>query len=145
MVPENLLDYSLRNNCSVCHLDSSMFSILHCRYLLFNLLRLHYLFILQTLANYLQNVRDRDRIASELEQKLISGTGNVDAGNTTLLIVAATIFCHETNYEAALRVLHSAPSDHLECTALRLDYWFLLLQWVALNGITVNGIIWLME
>ena len=124
MVPENLLDYSLRNNCSVCHLDSSMFSILHCRYLLFNLLWLHHLFILQTLANYLQNVRDRDRIASELEQKLISGTGNVDAGNTTLLIVAATIFCHETNYEAALRVLHSAPSDHLECTALRLDYFF---------------------
>ena len=73
----------------------------------------------QTLANYLQNVRDRDKIANELEQKLISGSGNVDAGNTTLLIVAATIFCHEGNYEAALRVLHAAPSDHLECTALR--------------------------
>jgi hypothetical protein len=39
----------------------------------------------------------------ELEQKLISGTGNVDAGNTTLLVVAATIFSHEGNYEAALR------------------------------------------
>lgn len=76
---------------------------------------------LKTLANYLQNVKDRDRISTELEQKLISGTGNVDASNTTLLIVAATIFCHEANYEAALRVLHSAPSDHLECTALRLQ------------------------
>ena len=81
-------------------------------------------------------------------------SGTVDASNTTLLLVAATIFVHEGkhlnwlefslklfimcilplildlliinnispgNYESALRTLHAAPFDHLECTALRLQ------------------------
>lgn len=39
--------------------------------------------------------------------------------NTTLILVAAIIFCHENNLEGALRVLHS--SDHLECVALRVQ------------------------
>ena len=46
-------------------------------------------------------------------------SGNMDLSNTTLLVVAASIFIHECNFEAALRVLHS--SDHLECMALKLQ------------------------
>lgn len=46
-------------------------------------------------------------IVNDLEQEL---SGNVDLNNTTLLIVAATIYCHEENYEAALRVLNQSET-----------------------------------
>lgn len=46
-------------------------------------------------------------------------SGTVDLNNHVLLIVAASIFYQEENYEAALRVLY--PSDHLECMALKLQ------------------------
>jgi len=45
--------------------------------------------------------------------------GSVDLNNTALLLVAATVFVHEGNFEAALRVLH--PSDELECSALKVS------------------------
>lgn len=48
-------------------------------------------------------------MVSELEAQL---SGNVDLSNTALLVVAATIYCHEENYEGALRVLNQ--SDALE-------------------------------
>lgn len=75
---------------------------------------------LKTLAAYLSagDGPKKDGIVQEME-KTMSGT--VDASNTSLLLVAATIFVHEGNYESALRTLHAAPSDHLECTALRLQ------------------------
>lgn len=71
---------------------------------------------LRKLADYLQNTGGRDALVAELEAEM---SGNVDVTNTTLLLVAATIFFQEGNYEAALRVVH--PSDHLECIALRLQ------------------------
>jgi coatomer subunit epsilon len=37
-------------------------------------------------------------------------SGNVDVSNQTFLIVAATIYYHEANYEAVLRILHHADS-----------------------------------
>jgi len=75
---------------------------------------------LKTLAAYLSagDGPKKDGIVQEME-KTMSGT--VDASNTSLLLVAATIFVHEGNYESALRTLHAAPCDHLECTALRLQ------------------------
>lgn len=39
-----------------------------------------------------------------------STSGNVDVSNQTFLIVAATIYYHEANYEAVLRILHHADS-----------------------------------
>ena len=51
----------------------------------------------------------RPTVVSELEAQL---SGNVDLSNTALLVVAATIYCHEENYEGALRVLNQ--SDALE-------------------------------
>jgi len=68
---------------------------------------------LKLLARYLYSSSDRVTIVNDLEAQL---SGNVDMANTALLIVAATIYCHEDNYEAALRVL--SQSDALECRAL---------------------------
>jgi len=75
--------------------------------------------MLQMLANFLQNFNDRERIAAELEEQLLSGSGSIDTNNTTLIIVAASIFMHQGKHEEALRVLHAAPSGHLECASLR--------------------------
>jgi len=51
-----------------------------------------------------------------LEQEL---SGSVDLDNTALLIVAAAIYSHEDNYEAALRVLNQ--SESLECRTLMIQ------------------------
>lgn len=67
----------------------------------------------------MQSPSNRASIVSELEQELLSGSGNVDLSNPTLLIVAGTIFLQEGNHESALRVLHA--SDHLECMAIKLQ------------------------
>ena len=71
---------------------------------------------LMTLAKYLQSPSSRESLVTDLEAQM---SGSVDMNNTTLLIVSATIFYREANYEAALRVLHA--SDHLECMALKLQ------------------------
>ncbi|KAK8389675.1 hypothetical protein O3P69_008985 [Scylla paramamosain] len=68
---------------------------------------------LRLLARYLQSPDGRPTVVNELEAQL---SGNVDLSNTALLVVAATIYCHEENYEGALRVLNQ--SDALECRAL---------------------------
>ena len=57
----------------------------------------------------------RSAIVEEVENNAISG----DAANTTSILVNATILYHEGNLETALKVLHAAPSDHLESMALR--------------------------
>ena len=46
-------------------------------------------------------------ILQSLEEKL---SGNVDVENKTLPIVAASVYYHEGNFDAALRVLHSIES-----------------------------------
>ncbi|XP_076037772.1 coatomer subunit epsilon [Oratosquilla oratoria] len=68
---------------------------------------------LRLLSRYLQSPANRQSVVSELETQL---GGSVDLNNTALLVVAATIYCHEDNYEGALRVLNQ--SDALECRAL---------------------------
>ncbi|XP_063598109.1 coatomer subunit epsilon-like [Penaeus indicus] len=68
---------------------------------------------LKLLAQYFQFPSNRVTIVNDLESQL---SGNVDLSNTALLIVAATIYCHEDNYEGALRAL--SQSDALECRAL---------------------------
>jgi uncharacterized membrane protein YGL010W len=51
----------------------------------------------------------RESIVANLDQQV---SGNVDIGNHTLVIVAASIYYLEQNYESALRILNEA--DHLE-------------------------------
>ncbi|KAK7016429.1 hypothetical protein SK128_021086 [Halocaridina rubra] len=76
---------------------------------------------LKLLANYLQSTSGRASVVNELESQL---SGSVDLTNTALLVVAATIYCHEDNYEAALRVLNQ--SDALECRALMVQTYLLM-------------------
>ena len=54
---------------------------------------------------------------SSLDAEVTSGS--LDASNTTLLVVAATVLYAENNLESTLRVLHA--SDELECYALRIQ------------------------
>ncbi|KAK8739660.1 hypothetical protein OTU49_003455, partial [Cherax quadricarinatus] len=68
---------------------------------------------LKLLACYMQSPENRTTIVNDVESQL---SGNVDLTNIALLVVAATIYSHEENYEAALRVLNQ--SDALECRAL---------------------------
>ncbi|KAJ8898363.1 hypothetical protein PR048_003723 [Dryococelus australis] len=71
---------------------------------------------LKLLAEYFAAPAKRSSIVSKLEQQT---SGNVDVGNHTFLIVAATIYYHEGNFESALRILNQA--EHLECSALTLQ------------------------
>jgi len=73
---------------------------------------------LKMLAEYLVHPEKRDAILRNLDQML---TGNVDVSNDTLLIMAATIYSHEQNYEAALRTLHQ--SESLACATLTLQIY----------------------
>lgn len=50
---------------------------------------------------------DREGLLKELESKLTAG---VDAGNETFLLMAATMYCHEQNFDSALRCLNQAES-----------------------------------
>lgn len=72
---------------------------------------------LKLLAQFLSGGPDRrTAIVLELDATM---AGNVDVSNYVQLLVAATIYLHAEQPEAALRVLH--PSDHLECAAMRLQ------------------------
>jgi len=71
---------------------------------------------LKILASFLANPGKRDDIVAEMDTKM---SGNFDASNHVLLIVAATIYLHVGQPESALRSLHS--SDHLECSALKVQ------------------------
>ncbi|MCL4128654.1 UNVERIFIED_CONTAM: hypothetical protein GTU68_058878 [Idotea baltica] len=75
---------------------------------------------LKLLSKYFQSSSPSNRMAvvNDLEQEL---SGSVDLNNSTLLIVAATIYAHEENYEAALRALNQ--SDVLECRALMVQLY----------------------
>ncbi|XP_076800977.1 coatomer subunit epsilon-like [Clavelina lepadiformis] len=68
------------------------------------------------LADYLSNPSRKDGVLKSLDQKL---SGNVDVENITLPLMAASIYYHEGNYDAALRVLHSTES--LEASALAIQ------------------------
>lgn len=64
-------------------------------------------------AEYLSSDNRREKIVSELDGKM---SASVDVSNNTFPLMAASIYVHEQNYDAALRVLHS--SEDLECMAL---------------------------
>uniref|UniRef100_A0A8B9H519 Coatomer subunit epsilon n=1 Tax=Astyanax mexicanus TaxID=7994 RepID=A0A8B9H519_ASTMX len=64
-------------------------------------------------ADYLSNEGKRDSIVAELDKKM---SKSVDVSNTTFLLMAASIYLHEMNTDAALRTLHQGES--LECMAM---------------------------
>ncbi|NXC33351.1 COPE protein, partial [Campylorhamphus procurvoides] len=68
------------------------------------------------LAEYLSNESHRDSIVAELDKKMAK---SVDVANTTFLLMAASIYCHEHNPDAALRALHQG--DSLECMAMMIQ------------------------
>ncbi|KAJ9591689.1 hypothetical protein L9F63_001776 [Diploptera punctata] len=73
---------------------------------------------LKLLAEYLSNPTKRNMfIGPPTEQ----ASGNVDVNNHTFIIVAASIYYLEKNYDSALRILNEA--DHLECSALTLQIY----------------------
>uniref|UniRef100_A0A672LE58 Coatomer subunit epsilon n=1 Tax=Sinocyclocheilus grahami TaxID=75366 RepID=A0A672LE58_SINGR len=54
-------------------------------------------------AEYMSNEGMRDAIVAELDKKMAK---SVDVSNTTFLLMAASIYLHEMNTDAALRTLH---------------------------------------
>jgi len=67
------------------------------------------------LAEYLNsNENKRLKLVEELEKMLNKGT---EANNSTFILMAANIYMHETDFDAALRLLHNAEGDDLECMA----------------------------
>uniref|UniRef100_A0A667XE83 Coatomer subunit epsilon n=1 Tax=Myripristis murdjan TaxID=586833 RepID=A0A667XE83_9TELE len=58
----------------------------------------------------------RDAIVADLDKKMAK---SVDAANTTFLLMAASIYYHEMNTDAALRTLHQG--DSLECMAMTIQ------------------------
>ena len=65
----------------------------------------------------MQSPSSSEALVSSLDAEVTSGS--LDASNTTLLVVAATVLYAENNLESALRVLHA--SDEIECYALRIQ------------------------
>ncbi|XP_066551904.1 coatomer subunit epsilon [Amia ocellicauda] len=67
-------------------------------------------------AEYLSNEGKRDDIVADLDKKMAK---SVDVTNTTFLLMAASIYFHEMNSDAALRTLHQGES--LECMAMTIQ------------------------
>ncbi|NXI50887.1 COPE protein, partial [Chloroceryle aenea] len=66
-------------------------------------------------AEYLSNEGQRDAIVASLDKKMAK---SVDITNTTFLLMAASIYFHDQNPDAALRTLHQGES--LECCLILL-------------------------
>ncbi|XP_029489714.1 coatomer subunit epsilon-like isoform X1 [Oncorhynchus nerka] len=64
-------------------------------------------------AEYCSNEAKRDAVVAELDKKMAK---SVDVANTTFLVMAASIYYHEMNSDAALRSLHQR--ERLECMAM---------------------------
>jgi len=69
-------------------------------------------------AEYLSNSSKRDSIVIDLDNALSSNRSLSDA---TTLIMNASIYVHEGNYEAALRLLRQG--DSLECSAMMIQVY----------------------
>ncbi|XP_059345595.1 coatomer subunit epsilon isoform X2 [Ammospiza nelsoni] len=58
----------------------------------------------------------RDSVVAELDKKMAK---SVDVANSTFLLMAASIYCHQQDPDAALRALHQG--DSLECLAMMIQ------------------------
>uniref|UniRef100_A0A2K6ACD9 Coatomer subunit epsilon n=1 Tax=Mandrillus leucophaeus TaxID=9568 RepID=A0A2K6ACD9_MANLE len=64
-------------------------------------------------ADYLAHESRRDSIVAELDREM---SRSVDVTNTTFLLMAASVYLHDQNPDAALRALHQG--DSLECSSV---------------------------
>ncbi|CAG9565899.1 unnamed protein product [Danaus chrysippus] len=71
---------------------------------------------LQTLVEYLSPDSNKPNIVADIDARVQKG---VELTNEVFLIVAATIYYHEDNYEAALKILHEAESLELRAFSLQ--------------------------
>ncbi|XP_077187750.1 coatomer subunit epsilon [Paroedura picta] len=67
-------------------------------------------------AEYLSNENQRDAIVAELDKKMAK---SMDISNRTFLLMAASVYFHEQNPDAALRALHQG--DSLEGMAMTIQ------------------------
>ncbi|NWT20558.1 COPE protein, partial [Vireo altiloquus] len=74
------------------------------------------LLAVRMLAEFLSNESRRDALVAELDKKMAK---SVDVANSTFLLMAAAIYCHDGNCDAALRALHQG--DSLECLAMMIQ------------------------
>uniref|UniRef100_A0A8C2UT13 Coatomer subunit epsilon n=1 Tax=Chinchilla lanigera TaxID=34839 RepID=A0A8C2UT13_CHILA len=58
-------------------------------------------------AEYLANEARRDAVVAELDREM---SRSVDVANTTFLLMAASVYFHDQNLDAALRALHQGDS-----------------------------------
>jgi len=72
----------------------------------------------RVLAQYLHNPSRREALLKEIESKLTSG---VDASNDMFILMAASVFYHEQNFDSALRCLNQ--SESLEGAAMRVQIY----------------------
>ncbi|XP_038222048.1 coatomer subunit epsilon [Zerene cesonia] len=71
---------------------------------------------LKTLVDYLSPGANKPAIVADIDARVAKGT---ELANDIFLIVAATIYYHEDNYEAALKILHGAESLELRAFTLQ--------------------------
>ncbi|KAM3960451.1 LOW QUALITY PROTEIN: coatomer subunit epsilon-like [Aphomia sociella] len=70
---------------------------------------------LKTLVEYLPDA-NKPAIVADIDARVAKGT---ELSNEIFLIVAATIYYHEDNYEAALKILHGSESLELRAFTLQ--------------------------
>ncbi|XP_028026559.1 coatomer subunit epsilon [Bombyx mandarina] len=71
---------------------------------------------LKSLVDYLLPDANKSAIVADIDARVAKGT---ELSNEIFLIVAATIYYHEDNYEAALKILHNAESLELRAFTLQ--------------------------
>ncbi|KAI5643875.1 coatomer epsilon subunit domain-containing protein [Phthorimaea operculella] len=70
----------------------------------------------KSLVDYLSPGANKPAIVADIDARVAKGT---ELSNEVFLIVAATIYYHEENYEAALKILHGAESLELRAFTLQ--------------------------
>ncbi|VVC92041.1 unnamed protein product [Leptidea sinapis] len=71
---------------------------------------------LKSLVDYLSPGANKPQIVADIDARVAKGT---ELSNEIFLIVAATIYYHEGNYEAALKILHGAEQLELRTFTLQ--------------------------
>ncbi|KPJ14457.1 Coatomer subunit epsilon [Papilio machaon] len=71
---------------------------------------------LKTLVDYLSPGANKPVIVADIDARVAKGTELI---NDIFLLVAATIYYHEDNYEAALKILHGSESLELRAFTLQ--------------------------
>ncbi|XP_072938191.1 coatomer subunit epsilon [Epargyreus clarus] len=71
---------------------------------------------LKTLVDYLSPGANKPAIVADIDARVAKGT---ELSNTVFLIVASTIYYHEENYEAALKILHGVQDTEMHAFVLQ--------------------------